>query len=211
MTALTPEAFMTQTDPEDDLDTLAPETRDPLESIAHSLGLLASLAVRRDNADTADGELQQRYAELDQAHADLEDKHRSLFELLAEVEKIVMPSTSKLANSVREAITRWRNPEVPEQAETADTSDEGMANRLVPPAVQCTACLRYFADQALLDQHACTAEASEAPPAQDADVDTWRAYARRVHGVDAGTAIDGMNRSQIRTMLGVEQPVTTGA
>lgn len=168
---ITPEEFMAQTDvDEESAEHLEPNglwllPPNPLESIAESLRALTSIAVRHDAEEQAADALRQRYDDLDQAYADLEDKHQSLFELLADVEKIVMPSTSKLANSVREAITRWRNPEVPGQPEPTG------------------------------------------PPAADAGVEAWREYARTV-GItpDEPDALDSMNRSQIRTMLGIEQP-----
>lgn len=50
---------------------------------------------------------------------------------------------------------------------------------------------------------------AQGAPAHDASVTDWRGYARRVHGVPAGEAcvFDTMNRSQVRTALGIEQPV----
>ena len=42
-----------------------------------------------------------------------------------------------------------------------------------------------------------------APPAHDAPVEEWRAYARSRTGFPEGTSIDTLNRSQIRTLLGI--------
>ncbi|HEU4567681.1 MAG TPA: hypothetical protein VFR99_06560 [Marmoricola sp.] len=44
-------------------------------------------------------------------------------------------------------------------------------------------------------------------PAADADVEAWVDYAQRMGYQD----VDGMNRSQIRTLLGVAHPGQNGA
>lgn len=164
------------------------DTGNPLESIAASLRSLVGMVETHRAEEAADDEAERRYLDLDQAYADLEDKHQALYGLLADVEKIVAPSTSKLANSVREAITRWRAPEA--GAEPVVEPDG------VPAAVQCPACARYFADAELLDGHHCTG------PAPDADVEAWRAYAL---ALGAEGDLSQMNRSQIRTLLGIPQ------
>lgn len=228
---LTPEQFLAQVGTDEDDDETLPA--DPLTSIATSLEVIASRIVEHAAAEQAETDAQERYDSLDQAYADLEDKHQALYTLLADVEKIVAPSTSKLANSVREAITRWRNPEPvepPEQGESPEPErvghnpfakseqDEPDADgdaKIVESAVRCGACERYFADQDLLDRHACTAavpSGSTEPvwehPADDAPVEEWRAYARSARGQTNGeSSIDTMNRSQIRTLLGITQPV----
>lgn len=141
---------------------------DPLESIAHSLHRLTELVVRRD-AEQEPMVSAEAYDGLSQEHADLEDKHRALFELLADVEKIVSKSTSKLADSVREAIATWRNPE---PAPSENATEMGLEQ-----------------------------------PAHDAPVEEWRAYARHLGHGRTGAAfneLDQMNRSQIRTAMGIE-------
>ncbi len=122
---------------------------------------------------------------LREAFDDLEEKHRSLFELLAAVEKIVKPSTSKVSNEVKAAIDAWKNPVVPQ----ALTADEVTAKTMEGE-------LNDWAKQTGLGQH----------PTHDADVEEWRAYARSLAAVPEGTVLDQMNRSQIRTLLGIEQP-----
>jgi hypothetical protein len=139
--------------------------------------------------------------------ADLEAKHGVLLGALADVQKAVRPSTSKLAHAVRDALKRWTDPEP--AAELDDPRRSG--------AVQCEACARLFADQELLDNHqqafpdsSCaevlpTAEARPDPfpqPATDAEVDEWRAFACQLRPGDAAT-FASMNRSQIRTALGI--------
>lgn len=188
-TTPTPEEFLALTDPEDDTDEVTPTgvrswpppgfdrafvlPPDPLQSIAESLRILAAAVEKHDADEAADDAQRERYDRLDQEYADLEDKHRSLYELLADVEKIVKPSTSKLANSVREAINRWRNPEVPVVVDEA----------VEPPAA--------------------VPEKIWETPAHDADVEEWRAYARSCGYVDEVTDLNQMNRSQIRTLLGI--------
>src|SRR3569623_165431 len=107
MTSITPEQFMTQPpEPDEELDASpATDGTDPLTSIADSLRRLAdSVDQDREEERTSDA--------LREALADLEDKYRALDALVEEIEGIVKPSTSKLANTVREAVERWRNPEV---------------------------------------------------------------------------------------------------
>ena len=137
---------------------------DPLESIADSLHrLVASVEAHADEEKLSDS--------LRERQDDLEDGD-TLRQLIEEVEAIVKPSTSKLANTVREAIARWKAPK-------ADAEQPAEEPVVVP-----------------------VANAAEPPPEPDADVNEWCAYARSL-GYDPGL----MNRSQIHTMLGIEQPV----
>ncbi len=69
--------------------------------------------------------------------------------------------------------------------------------------VQCDSCNRFFTDAERLALHNCPM--SQAMPAADASVEEWRAYARGLGYT--GSDVDTMNRSQVRTMLGIEQPV----
>ena len=169
MSTPTPEQFLAQTDPEDLEEDAGPV--DPLTSIAGSLQQLVAY-MSGDLAEAATDVQLSAKEEL----ADLEDKHRALYDLLAQVEKIVAPSTSKLANSVREAIAAWRNPEAPAPAEAP-----------APVPVENAA------------------EMGLAMPGPDADVETWARYAESL-----GHEVPGhMNRSQIRTLLGIAQPVSS--
>ncbi|HEU4567680.1 MAG TPA: hypothetical protein VFR99_06555 [Marmoricola sp.] len=116
MTIPSPEQFLAgPSDPEDD-DT-AEEPLSPLESIADSLRGIHVLMDRFDADRAGDPcqahasalhESQELCDSLREANADLADKHRAVFELVEEIEGIVKPSTSKLANSVREAIGAGR-------------------------------------------------------------------------------------------------------
>lgn len=153
--------------------------------------------------------------------ADLDDlaaKHGVVLELVEEIRAIVKPSTSKVSLQVKAAIERWANPlgtetpsPAPDPSRSEPAVDEaaagnpqdvqqraGEGSAVVPPAVQCVMCARFFADQGLLDQHDCVPATQ---PAHDAPVEEWRAYARSL-----GRDLDTMNRSQIRTQLGIEQP-----
>ena len=158
--------------------------------------------------------------------ADLEAKHGVVLELVEEIHAIVKPSTSKVSLQVKAAIERWADPlgtQTPSPAPDAtpgasepavdDAAAEGPTDvqqragegsAIVPPAVPCSRCLRYFADLALLEQHECAV--AQIRPEHDASLEEWRSYARTQQGVPEGTVIDTMNRSQIRTMLGIEQP-----
>lgn len=160
---ISPEAFLaTPTSDEDyELDT---EPVDPLESIAESLRTLAAASApvqyfTAERASTNDhGEEIQLLTE---AHSDLQDEHIEVLQLLEDVEALVKPSTSKLANSVRAAINAWRAPEVPAEPVEDHTPAE--------------------------------------LPAADAPVEEWREFARGLTDQD----VDSMNRSQIRTLLGI--------
>lgn len=218
MTAPTPEQFLAETGTdEDDFDTepvQLPDLHTPptpdlaLGSIATSLRMLVDIFTVGDQlVSTRDAEAADLHGEeirlLGEAYDDLEAKHRSLYDLLADVEKIVKPSTSKLANSVRDAINAWRSPVIEDvpPAQPVDPAPPAVVN----PAVQCGACTRYFADQELLERHACTAAQGLALPANDASVEVWREYARSLNASPTGepAGLDSMNRSQIRTLLGL--------
>lgn len=164
----TPEEFMTLTEPDEpEVDEGKPvEPADPLTSIANSLQRLVATVEGRELDESV-------AVHLREAYDDLEAKHGVVLELVEEISAIIKPSTSKLADSVRAAITRWSAPVVepvevvqPEPVEPEPAPDD--------------------------DQ----------PPEQDADVEEWRAYAR-ARGY-TGPDIDTANRSQIRTMLGIE-------
>ncbi|WP_134740011.1 hypothetical protein [Nocardioides sp. 503] len=205
----TPEQFLAMREPDEDetengmapweqqiLDEVNAERADPLESIAASLRqLVGALQEDKDEEQAPDW--------LRESLDDLQAKHEVLVQLVEEIEAIVKPSTSKLANTVRQTIGRWRAPEASAGEPVEDEKPGG------PGAVQCGLCERYFADQDLLERHVCgagpmvpaanAAEMGHRPPAADAGVEEWRKYARSLgHEVS-----DQTNRSQIRTLLGL--------
>ena len=188
----TAEQFLAQpsTD-EDEPDTDAvPEVApasDPLSAIAESLRTVVDIFVRRDAEDVADTELEQRYETLDRAYALLEDHDRSLFELLAEIEKIAKPSTSKLANNIRDAIEAWRS--APADAVAVEPEDPAQPEKPVDIDVEAVAAA---ADKLI------TFHQAQQPPA-DASLEKWREYAAARGVADAET----LNRSQIRSALGL--------
>lgn len=137
--------------------------------------------------------------------------------LVEQIEGIVKKSTSQVSLAVKAAIEAWRNPVAEPESEDAPDGHISKAERdqmlsgegsapLVEPAVQCEACARWFADAELFGRHNCAM--SRNAPAADADVSEWRTYARGLGYT--GPDVDAMNRSQIRTMLGIEQPVAPG-
>lgn len=200
---ITPEQFMTQPEPDEE-DVLAEIGRDaetfgdlaylewsadpqmpPLESIANALWALVNRGFTPPAAGvpTVGAEPEQckheEYADLlREANDDLASENRALTQLVNDVEAIIKPSTSKLANSVRATINAWRAPEVP----TVGPGQEELRAMASGPG--------------------------SAPPLAEEDVEAWRAYARS-HGY-TGPDVDTMNRSQIRTMLGIAQPVVEG-
>lgn len=156
---------------------------DPLESIAESLSrIAASMGGETFTAELVQQEGCEHADDLAQAMRDLQDrddweaKHQELFLVVAGIEKIVSKSTSKVSLEVKAAIDAWRKPVVRQ----ALTADEVAALDVVIHPEQ---------------------------PAHDADVEQWREYARGLGALPAEPdAIDSMNRSQIRTLLGIEQP-----
>ena len=108
----------------------------------------------------------------------VEALHDAKQALLDEVLKICKPSVSKLANQIRALLEPM--PVIEPEAPKAEEQPE-------PAAAQNG--VAYAAG----------------PPAHDAPVEEWRAHARAL-GYN-GPDVDKANRSQIRTMLGIEQPV----
>lgn len=120
----------------------------------------------------------------EQGAADTNPALAGALALIEEIRRIVKPSTSKVSLAVKAAIEAWENPSGAGLAEPAE--DVG-----APEAGQ---------------------EPSEPHP--DADVEAWRAYARQLGYGRTGLAfndLEAMNRSQIRTLLGIEQPVGQAA
>lgn len=194
------EQFMTaEHDPEDDLEPVEqpasqPTTQsstqqlpggDPLLSIAHSLDRMLAIAEHHQLEETEADRLREAYDDLDA-------KHAVLYDLVEELEAIIKPSTSKLAKALREAIDRWRDPQAAQPAEGAGAD--------APPAPD---------PQLVPDLQPQTSAGVPPQPADDASVFEWQYYARCL-GHPAAT-VDAMNRSQIRTLLGIPQPGTTPA
>lgn len=132
---------------------------------------------------------------IDTSHelADLEAKHDVVLQLVERIGGIVKKSTSKVSLEVKAAIDEWANPETPSPAPDASPSEP--QPEPIPAAVV----------EASAGEGPPWWEHSTVPPqapANDAPVDEWRAYARSL-----GRDLDTMNRSQIRTQLGIEQPV----
>ena len=177
----TPAEFLTQTEPDEDeeAETYVSDTSDPLTSIAASLGMIAAAVHRHGAAEQADTENRELYIALDQAHADLEAKYEAVNALVDDVLEVCKPSVSKLAIQVRETVAKWRTGQA-EPEPVVGLSLAGLPEQ--PP-------LEHNNDR-------------DAPPAQDAPVEEWREFARS-RGY-AGPDIDQANRSQIRTMLGIE-------
>lgn len=164
-----PEQFLAAP-PDPDEDESSAST--PLESIAESLRGMHVLLNRWDAEHQADVEEEKLSDRLRERQDDLDAEYNTLYALVEEIEAVIKPSTSKLANSVREVIGRWKNPKV-------EPVDEEPAAE-TPPVI------------------------ATVEPEPDADVEAWRAYARG-RGY-TGADVDRMNRSQIRTVLGIEQP-----
>jgi hypothetical protein len=174
----TVEQFLAEQSSELDVEA---EHVDPLESIAESLRLMSfAVAGMVTDGEPLTAELvtgADEEARWHQEYDDLYEKYNELFGLVADIEKVVKKSTSQVSLAVKDAIEAWKNPAVP--AEPEET---------VEP-------------EAAVD-----ADARPEQPAHDADVETWRAYCRALRPAEfLPTTLDTMNRSQIRTFLGIEQ------
>lgn len=195
-TAPTLEEFLTQREadehePDDsyDVEPFEPGAATALESIAVSLQQLVGMA-------QGDVEEERRSQQLQEAHDDIHEKHAVLYELLEEVEAIIKPSTSKLANSVREAIDRWRG--VP--AAESDAGEPAEPDAVV--VYTCPHCQTGWGEVVDPCRECGKASAPDPAkqPANDAPIEEWVAYAQSLgHDVDPGRT----NRSQIRTLLGL--------
>lgn len=150
-------------------------------------------AVDPDERAVIDEALQAAGEEL----ADIRAKHGTVLALVEEIRGIVKPSTSKVSLAVKAAIEGWANPAVPEGSDAPGepTPETPSPTHSVPGSTEPV--IRQGVGEGPQPEQ----------PEHDADVETWRAYARAVHAVPEGTVLEQMNRSQIRTMLGVEQPV----
>jgi hypothetical protein len=180
---LSPADFMAQPpDPEEELEAttpplaMAPYDPNPLDSIAQSLRQLVQIHSGNAAAEAENDGITAVVMAARAAYDDLEAKYGSLYELLKEIETTIKPSTSKLANQVRDAIGRWRDPEVPAE---------------VGP-----------------DAHAAEAGVAPEHPSHDAPVEEWRDFAKTMAPPYKWADIDTMNRSQIRSLLGISQPGT---
>jgi uncharacterized protein YyaL (SSP411 family) len=174
--APTAEEFLAQpSEPDEELDLILPAAMaeampSPLAQIAESLATIAKAAHVSTYLDQQATDLARAYDEARRELADAEALNQIQADLIERVTKIVKPSTSKLANSVREALgsasfVAKAEPEAPVNATDEHNNDQ------------------------------------DAPPAADASVEEWRAFARG-RGY-AGPDVDKANRSQIRTMLGL--------
>lgn len=98
------EEFLSTPATPEDVDTDPPDRADPLESIAESLRTIAAGVQAVDTADAELEQLRRDYDQLDQANVELRAELIRRDGLLRQVFDTVKPSTSKLANKVREVL-----------------------------------------------------------------------------------------------------------
>lgn len=97
MTTITPEQFMATPQPdEDDTEEVSAPT-DPLTSIAASLQTLVSKVLEHEESEREADQLNQTLNQLDTEYAELQAK-------VDQVAELIKPSTSKLANAIREVL-----------------------------------------------------------------------------------------------------------
>lgn len=199
---LTPAEFLAQPyDPEEDADHTAGDRSplgQPIDQIEHGLPLqlvaeaLQSIVtvVRRqeDAVDAAKALYREREMLAEQLDASME-RAAAQQRLIDQVLEVVKPSTSKLANSVRAVL----------QPSAEGTVEPPKDEPPATPVAETPAPVAAVAEQ----QPQQPAQAFELGP--DATVESWREYARILGHGDEKVA--GLNRSQIRTLLGVPQPV----
>jgi hypothetical protein len=181
MNAPTPEQFLAQpSDPDEDDN----EPVSPLESIATSLASLVDVLQGRDPGTTETDELRQALDQADAEHADLLVRNGVLAGRLEEIRAVVKPSTSKLAIAVRAVL---------------DADDTVEAIDAPEPEPEPTETV-----------HLVNGDVVEVPlpmeqPTDDASVEVWRKFGES-RGLDL---VDNLNRSQIRSALGIPQPVAS--
>lgn len=182
-----------------------------LESIAESLRQLVAIRSGPANIPAAEHlEVAEERDLLRERCADVDSRYKAAVAVIDQISALVKPSTSKLANSVREVIAGRAAPQVPEpEPEVVHAAPTGGKSPCGVHYMEGT----FGADPTCPECLA--AEQAPQQPKPDAPVEEWRAYARSVRNMRGGeSSIDTMNRSQIRTMLGIEQPVSgegTGA
>ena len=199
-TAPSPAEFLATSDPHDeDVDDLTPLER--LTLLEQRVTTLEGGVVLPSDTDLGNifgvdlGNREQDAVQtMHEELTDLEAKYDAVLQLIGQIGGIVKKSTSKVSLEVKAAIDVWANPlgnKTPSPA-PGDPAPEPSAES-VPAAVS-------------------EASAGEGPPwaknhpAHDAPVDEWRAYAEeRLRGLGYEGDLQQMNRSQIRTLLGIEQ------
>lgn len=159
--------------------------------------------------------------------------------LIVEIEGIVKKSTSQVSLAVKAAIEAWRNPaeqgDPVEPVRTAAETNGGYTSGPSLPSVHVMlggkpparsetpspaqdapavdeAAAGPLVQAPELDVPQASAGEGLSQPATDADVSEWRTYARYLGHGRTGPAfneLEAMNRSQIRTLLGIEQPVAS--
>jgi len=174
----TPAEFLTQTEPdEDDVEPTA--TPDPLTSIAESLRLLTALA-SRETGDQADERLVRDLTASDAQIAKLQAENATLDEIyddLATTNEVLVGQIDEVRALIKPSTSKLANS------------------------------IRAVLDGPTTEPAAVDRDLDRPWPADDAPVEEWRACARSVSGLPNGVEVDSMNRSQIRTLLGIPQPV----
>jgi hypothetical protein len=210
----TVEQFLAEQSSELDVEA---EHVDPLESIAESLRLM-SIAVAGmvtdgepltaelvTGADEEAEEMLPKYI-----YDDLVEKYDVVLNLIRDVEAALGKSTAKPSLAAKAVIDAWKNPQSPAvdadhitkaEREQMMADEQGQDVVYVCPHCKtgwgeivnlCTECGRMASGERVIHP---------AAPAHDADVTAWREFAGRM-GVEGAQA---MNRSQIRTALGIDQ------
>lgn len=216
MTAPTPAEFLASTEPDED-ETVPHPIDHPLYLIAQSLQRMADAAAGQpvtavlDSAPCVDCAEHQNAADSYREQlVEMGNSYAVAVELVEQIEGIVKKSTSKVSLEVKAAIESWRSPELPEEPATRPCcpSAEGGPHHDDCPAGSGDPAPEGHIGKAEREQMLAGESVPAAQPEPDADVWQWRTYAKALRGATGESSIDTMNRSQIRTMLGVEQPVT---
>jgi hypothetical protein len=206
----TPAEFLASSEPDED-EAMPHPIDHPLHLIAQSLQRMADAADQQpipavlESAPCTDcADLRDEVQVLRSLHTEMGHSYADAVALVEQIEGIVKKSTSQVSLAVKAAIEAWRTPatdvdtaETPSPAPGAPAVDEAAAGPLVQAPEQ--------------DVPQASAGEGLQQPAHDAPVEEWRTYARFLGQGRTGPAfneLEAMNRSQIRTMLGVEQPVT---
>lgn len=197
----------------------------------------AAIEAASETEEPAGGDYYEELRFVSEQYADLEAKHGTVLALIEEIRGIVKPSTSKVSLAVKAAIDAWADPQVPagepdepevpgepENPSTEESNGSPYDACSISQTAERGAWIcsrgrghdgphRAFRDSELMAEWDRLSSGPSAEggspagaPAADASVEEWRAYAR-ILGYQLRADVDTMNRSQIRTMLGIEQPV----
>lgn len=181
----TPAEFMLLDNPDEDHEqedvftAPAPVEADPLSAIAYSLQRLVAVAEREGGTASDEGASDTPFRELEERYLELDTAYNGLEQNRLELRRLV----DEISDIVKPSTSKLANAVRAAIARHDDPEPTEQVETSEEPIAE--------AKPVELQQ-----------PANDADVEAWALYAESL-GFEV---LDTMNRSQIRTMLGIEHP-----